>query len=109
MIKYWPSTSEVVFVCIKVISHHFYQDNFRGGVGVSHLVLNADKARVKSAAKRRLKSGRRAHFILGSNEPSYKTVSEDTFMGKPREDQNIPAAGKVGVAFTYMIIDWLNG
>lgn len=69
-------------------------DNFRGAAGVSQLVMNSDKARVKSAAKRRLKSGRRAHFVLGTSQLSYNTVSADTFTGKPREDEHIPAAGK---------------
>ena len=63
---------------------------------MSQLVMNSDKARVKSAAKRRLKSGRRAHFVLGTSQLSYNTVSADTFTGKPREDEHIPAAGKVG-------------
>lgn len=54
-----------------------------------------DKERVKSAAKRRVKSGRRAHFILGSQGSNYNTVSADTFTGKQRDDQNVPAAGKV--------------
>ncbi|XP_067943688.1 uncharacterized protein [Watersipora subatra] len=70
-------------------------DNFKGSVGASVLVLNSDKARIKSAAKRRLKSGKRAHFILGSSAPSYKTVSNETFMGRAREDANVMAAGKV--------------
>ena len=62
---------------------------------MSELILNNDKARIKSAAKRRLKSGRRAHFSLGNSAPSYKTVSGDTFTGKPKDDEHIPAAGKV--------------
>lgn len=75
--------------------HNILQDNFRGAAGASTLVLKSEKARNLSAAKRRIKSGRRAHFTLGYNEPVYKTVSHDTFTGKPKDDDNIPAAGKV--------------
>lgn len=90
-----PNSSLCVHQVSSVLIFVILQDNFQGGAGVRQIMLNSDKARIKSAAKRRLKSGRRAHFTLGTNSLSYKTVSGDTFAGKPLDDEHIPAAGKV--------------
>lgn len=59
--------------------------------------MAAEKVTVMTAAKRRLKSGRRAHFTLGNGQPSYNTVTADTFTGRQRNDDNVPAAGKVSI------------
>lgn len=77
-----------------VILLSLFQENFTGA-GVSRASIHYDKERVRSAAKRRLKSGRRAHFILGSQASGYNTVTSDTFRGRQREDDDVPAAGKV--------------